>query len=61
MSRRDKASATKFFYLFPGRYSNVTPYSSRSKSQHVRKTRSEAFALNPLKVLCLWSVKTMKD
>jgi hypothetical protein len=55
MSRRDKASATTFFCFFPGRYSNVTPYSSRSKSQ--RKTRSEA--LKPLKVLFLWSVKTI--
>jgi hypothetical protein len=29
MTKQDKASATTFF--FPGRYSNVTPYSSRSK------------------------------
>jgi hypothetical protein len=57
ISRRDKASATTFFCFFCGRYSNVTPYYSRSKSQHVRKTRSEAF--KPLKVLFLWSVKTM--
>ena len=42
-------------FFFPGRYSNVTPYSSRSNSQ--RNTRSEAF--KPLKVLFLWSVKTM--
>jgi hypothetical protein len=55
MSRRDRASVTIFF--FPGRYSNVTPYYSSSKIQHVRKTRSEAF--KPLEVLFLWSVKTM--
>jgi hypothetical protein len=42
-------------FFFPGRYSNVTPYSSRSKSQ--RKKWSEAF--EPLKVLFLWSVKTI--
>jgi hypothetical protein len=45
--------------FFPRRDSNVTPYSSRSKSQNICKTRSEAF--NSLKVLFLWSVKTIMD
>jgi hypothetical protein len=44
-------------HFFPGIYSNVTPYSSRSKSQNVSKKRSEAF--KPLKILFSWSVKTM--
>jgi hypothetical protein len=57
VSRWDKASATTFFCFFPGRYSNVTPFSSRRKSQHIRKMQSEAF--KPLKVLFLWSVKTI--
>jgi hypothetical protein len=57
MSIRDTSSATTLFCFFPGRYSNITPYSSRSKSHHRCKTRSEAF--KSLKVLFLWSVKTM--
>jgi hypothetical protein len=50
-------SATVATFFFPGRYSNITPYSSRSKIQHVSKTRYEAF--KSLKVLFLWSLKTM--
>jgi hypothetical protein len=50
MSSLDNASATTFF--FPGRYSNDTSYSSKSKSQ--RKSQSDAF--DPLKELFLWSV-----
>jgi protein tyrosine phosphatase len=42
MSRQDKESATVAKFFFPGRYSNVTPYSSRSKSQHVSKMQYEA-------------------
>jgi hypothetical protein len=59
MSRRDEASASSatFFYTFPGRYSDVTSYSSRIKSQ--RKTRSEVFSFQPLMELFLWSIKTM--
>jgi hypothetical protein len=53
MSKRDNASATTFF--FPGSYPNDSPYSSSSNSQH--KAQSEAF--KPVKVLFLWSVKTM--
>jgi hypothetical protein len=41
MSSLDNVSATTFF--FPGRYSNDTPYSSKSKSQH--KIRSEALSI----------------
>jgi hypothetical protein len=57
ISRQDKAATKADKFVFPGRYSNVSPYSSRSKSQHVYKTRSDGF--KPLKVLFLWSVKTM--
>jgi hypothetical protein len=55
MSRQDKASAiaTTYFSFFPGRYSNDTPYSSRSKCQ--RKIYPEESASNPLKVLFSWS------
>jgi hypothetical protein len=53
--RRDKALVLLTTFFFPGSYSNVTPYSSRIKSQ--RKTRSEAF--KPLKILFLWSVTTI--
>jgi hypothetical protein len=50
-----KTFATTNTFFFPGRYSNVTPYSSRGKNQY--SSRSEAF--KPLKVLFLWSVKTI--
>jgi hypothetical protein len=57
MSRWEKASVTASKFLFFGRYSNVNPYSSRSKRQHKSNTRSEDFI--PLKVSFLWSVQTM--
>jgi hypothetical protein len=49
--------ATVSTFLFPGRDLSLTSYSSRIKSQNVRKLRSEAF--NQLRLLPLWSAKTI--
>jgi hypothetical protein len=41
MSRHDKAPATVATYFFPGKYSNVTPYSARSKSHQYVMAHSQ--------------------